>query len=76
MAMRYLGKDPGSEHGGSPTVWDDGDSYVVQGWRITDAATLAEIGDVPAHETVIRIPKRLMTVFPEVNGGSSGPEAG
>lgn len=76
MTMRYLGKDPDSEHGGSPTVWEDGDTYVVQGWRITDGATLAEVGDVPAHETVIRIPKRLMTVFPEVNGGSGGPQAG
>jgi len=72
MALRFLGKDPNSDNGQSPTVWDDGDSYVVQGWRIDDAATLAEIGDVPAHETVIRIPKRLMPVFPEVNGGGSG----
>lgn len=76
MAMRYLGKDPSSDHGDSPTVWDDGDSYVVQGWRITDEATLAEIGQIPAHETVIRIPKRLMPVFPEVNGGSGGAQAG
>lgn len=69
MALQFLGKDPNSQHGNSPTVWEDGDSYVVQGWRIDDAATLAEIGDIPTHETVIRIPKRLMPVFPEVNGG-------
>jgi hypothetical protein len=76
MALRYLGKDPESDHGQSPTVWDDGDTYVVQGWRITDAATLAEVGDVPSHETVVRIPKRLMSIFPEVSGASVGPEAG
>jgi len=76
MAMRYLRKDPDSDHGQSPTVWDDGDSYVVQGWRITDAATLAEVGDVPPHETVVRIPKRLMTVSPEVSGAGGGSEAG
>ncbi len=70
MALRFLGKDTASQGGQSPTVWDDGDSYVVQGWRITDAATLADIGEIPEHETVIRIPKRLMPVFPEVNGGS------
>jgi hypothetical protein len=46
---------------------------LVQGWRIDDSATLTEIGDIPAHETVIRIPKRLMPVFPEVNGGSGAP---
>ncbi len=73
--MRYLGKDPDSEHGQSPTIWDDGDSYVIQGWRITDQAALAEIGDVPAHETVVRIPKRMMPFFPEVNSGSGGPQA-
>ena len=54
--MRFLGKDPGSETGGSPAVWDDGDGYVIQGWRINDAATLDEVrkvGEVPAHETVV-----------------------
>jgi hypothetical protein len=76
MALRYLGKDPDSDHGNSPTVWEDGDSYVVQGWRISDTATLTEIGSVPSHETLVRIPKRLMAVFPEVSGGSSGPQAG
>jgi hypothetical protein len=76
MALRYLGKDPESDHGQSPTVWEDRDSYVVQGWRITDAATLAVVGDVPPHETVVRVPKRLMMVFPEVNGGGGGSEAG
>lgn len=67
--MRYLGKNPDSPNGGCPQVWDDGDSYVVQGWRITDAATLALIGEVPEGEAVIRIPKRMMTLFPEVSGG-------
>ena len=66
--MRFLGKDPGSETGGSPAVWDDGDCYVIQGWRISDEATLDEVrkvADIPAHETVLRIPKRLMQLFPE-----------
>jgi hypothetical protein len=48
MTLRFLGKDPDSQNGQSPTVWDDGDSYVVQGWRITDAAALADIGNVPS----------------------------
>jgi len=47
MTLRFLGKDPNSQGGQSPTVWDDGDSYVVQGWRITEAATLAEIATSP-----------------------------
>lgn len=69
MALRFLGKDPESPVNDSPTLWDDGDCYVIQGWRITDDATLAEVGDVPEHETVLRLPKRMMRFFPEVNGG-------
>lgn len=32
--MKFLGKDPESNQGSSPTIWDDGDDYVIQGWRI------------------------------------------
>jgi hypothetical protein len=69
--MKFLGKDPNSSEGNSPTIWEDGDSYVVQGWRITEAGSLAAIGDVPAHETVVRIPKHMVKFFPEVAGGSN-----
>lgn len=55
------------------TVWDDGDCYVIQGWRITDPGTLAQIGTVPDHETVLRLPKRMMQFFKEVSdGGAAG----
>jgi hypothetical protein len=66
--MKLLGRDPNSLNGSSPTIWDSGDSYVIQGWKITDEARLAEIGLVPEHETVIEIPKRMMQFFPEVGG--------
>jgi hypothetical protein len=75
MAPRFLGKDPDSPQGGSPSVWDDGDSYVIQGWRVTDAAALGELlrsagqQQIPGHETLIRFPKRLMYMFPELSGG-------
>ena len=73
MALQFLGKDPESEYNGSPTLWDDGDCYVIQGWRITDPGTLAEIGAVPAHETVLRLPKRMMPFFREVSSdGAAG----
>ncbi len=44
MAPRFLGKDDQSPQGGSPSLWDDG-------------------------ETLIRFPKRLMKMFPELNVG-------
>lgn len=70
MALVFLGKDPGSPHGDSPTIYDNGDSYVVQGWRIIDPTVLAELGELPPHETVVEIPKRMMQFFPEVSGGA------
>ena len=73
MALQFLGKDPESEYNGSPAVWDDGDCYVIQGWRITDPGTLAQVGTVPAPETVLRFPKRMMQFFKEVgSGGAAG----
>jgi len=69
MALRFLGKDPDSPVNDSPTIYDNGDTYVIQGWKIADPAVLAELGELPAHETVVEIPKRLMQFFPEVNGG-------
>jgi hypothetical protein len=31
MALTFLGKDPDSPAGDSPTIWDNGDSYIIQG---------------------------------------------
>jgi hypothetical protein len=64
MALRHIGTDPDSGFNGSPTVWVDEDdgSLVLQGWRITDEATLAQItakGAIPGHETVLRLPARM-----------------
>jgi len=41
-APRFLGKDDQSPQGGGPSLWDDGDSYVIQGWKI-DPAALGEL---------------------------------
>lgn len=68
MALKFLGKDPDSPLNDSPTIYDNGDSYVIQGWRIADPAVLAELGELPEHETVVEIPKRMMQFFPEVKG--------
>jgi hypothetical protein len=69
MALRLLGVDPDSPSGGSPTLYydDDDDSYVIQGWKITDSVVLAQMS-IPEHETVIRFPRRMMQFFAEVSG--------
>ncbi|MEZ0092868.1 hypothetical protein [Streptacidiphilus sp. EB129] len=70
MTLHKLGKDPESPNNGSPTVYldDETDTYVLQGWKVTDPDRLAELV-VPEHETVIEFPRRMMQFFPEVNGG-------
>jgi hypothetical protein len=72
LALKFLGKDPDSDHDGSPTIYLDEETneYVLQGW-IVDAATIAEINGIrpiPEGELVIRFPKRMMPFFPEVTG--------
>jgi hypothetical protein len=74
MTLQFLGKDPDSPADGSPTIYDAGDSYVIQGWRVTDAEHLQTIGDLPAGETVVEIPKRMMQFFPEVSDGPTDPD--
>ncbi|MER6361556.1 hypothetical protein [Kitasatospora sp. NPDC001527] len=71
MALHRLGKDPESPNGGSPTLYydDAADTYLVQGWRVEDASRLAQM-DVPSHETVVEIPKRMIQFFPEVSRGA------
>ena len=75
MALRFLGTDPDSPDGGSPSLWDDGDSYVLQGWRVTDPADVAALlraasrDRIPDNETLIRFPKRMMPLFPESGSG-------
>lgn len=74
MALRFIGKDPDSPNGDSPSVWDDGDTFVIQGWKITDPNEVGKLLDaagqnaVPEHETLIRFPKRLIHFFNEASG--------
>lgn len=70
MALRFIGVDPDTPNTGSPTVWVDEDdgSVVLQGWKITDEATMAQIratGPIPDHETVLRIPGRMASFLLE-----------
>lgn len=65
--LRMLGKDPDSPNGGSPTLYYDDvrDTYVIQGWKVLDHERLSQM-DIPAHETVLEIPRRMAKFFPEV----------
>jgi hypothetical protein len=59
VRLRFLGKD--STPGDSPTLYaSDKDSYIVQGWIVTDPDVLARL-DVGDSETVVEVPARLLS---------------
>lgn len=65
MALILLGKDPGSEDGGSPTIYYDTESktYLVQGLKVKDKERLAKM-DIPDHEYVVELPEVMAQFFP------------
>ncbi|MFE0457821.1 hypothetical protein ACFW1A_01005 [Kitasatospora sp. NPDC058965] len=69
MSLRFIGKDPDSPDGDSPTVWVDDETrdLVIQGWKTsleTEEQCRAD-GKIPEHETVVRVPARLARVLRE-----------
>jgi len=65
MRIRFVAKDPESVPDQSPTLYKtDRDSWLVQGWVVTDSGALAEM-NIPAGETVVEIPDRLVPFFLE-----------
>jgi hypothetical protein len=74
MALQFIGIDPETDGNDCPTVWVDDVSgdFVLKGWKITDAAMLAEAA--PDHrEVVMRFPARMAQFFQEVAGARRGP---
>jgi hypothetical protein len=67
MRARFLGKDPESTEGDSPTLFatdrTDRVTYIAQGWRVTDTQVLADVGQVPHHETLIEIPEDVLKMY-------------
>jgi len=65
MRIRFVAKDPESVPDQSPTLYKtDRDSWLVQGWVVTDSSALAEMS-IPEGEMVVEIPDRLVPFFQE-----------
>lgn len=64
MRATFLGKDPESRDGESPTLFAtdraDRKTYVVQGWVVTDPQALADIGGVPNGEAIIEVSEDVL----------------
>ena len=69
MRLTFVGKDPGSNPTGSPTVYrTDRGSWVVQGWVVADPEALAQMR-IPEGETAVEIPDRLLQFFGQGDRG-------
>jgi hypothetical protein len=72
MRVTLLGKDPDSQVGNSPTLFltdrTDRRTYVAQGWVVTDAQALADIGPVPAGEAIVEIPEDVLRFYLRSHG--------
>lgn len=75
MSLRFIGIDPNTGDGESPTVWVDQDKgeIVIQGWK-PDRETTAECAEfevpghaigIPEHEQVVRVPARMVETLRE-----------
>ncbi|HKN50615.1 MAG TPA: hypothetical protein VJ010_10360 [Actinomycetota bacterium] len=59
MRLQFLGSD--SEDRECPTLYaTDRDTYVVQGWTVTDPEALGDLRDVLEGESFVEIPKELL----------------
>jgi hypothetical protein len=63
MRLTLVGSDPDSAPQNSPTVYrTDRDTWVVQGWVVTNTDALAQMR-IPEGETCVEIPDRLLPFF-------------
>jgi hypothetical protein len=75
MSLDFIGIDPDTQEGESPTVWVDQEKreFVFQGWKPDDGVQAeCEAFEVPGHaigipdhEAVVRIPARMVQMIRE-----------
>ncbi|MFC4003018.1 hypothetical protein ACFS2C_13670 [Prauserella oleivorans] len=67
MRARFLGKDPQSQIGNSPTLFatdrTDRKTYIAQGWVVSDSEVLADVGPIPEGEAIIEIPEDVLKFY-------------
>ena len=70
MKLTFVRKTIKSQVNNCPSLYrTDRDTFVVQGWRVSDPEALAQL-DIPAHETVGEVP---VDVLAEVAKALSSP---
>nr|MDT0660091.1 hypothetical protein [Micromonospora sp. DSM 115978] len=60
MKLTFVRKTIKSQINNCPSLYrTDRDTFVVQGWRVSDPEALAQL-DIPAHETVVEVPADVL----------------
>jgi hypothetical protein len=64
--MHITGTHRGCADGTCPAVHDTDYPGIlaIQGTTLTDADALADVGEVPGHETVVLLPRSLFDSYP------------
>ncbi|MCX5412348.1 hypothetical protein [Streptomyces sp. NBC_00059] len=74
MRLRFVGKDPESGDHGCPAVWVDEETQdlVIQGATADTNTTARTVHDspLPGHESVVRLPKRMIPLLREALDGT------
>nr|WP_247614027.1 hypothetical protein [Streptomyces sp. RG38] len=74
MRLRFVGKDPESGDHGCPAVWVDEETQdlVIQGVTADSDTTARTVHDspLPAHESVVRLPQRMIPLLREALDGA------
>ncbi|AZK94781.1 MULTISPECIES: hypothetical protein [Streptomyces] len=81
MQLRFLGIIPNTPTDDSPTIWVDEETgdLLIQSYKATDTEVEAcrAVGsvpghstDVPAHETIVRLPQVMLQYMPRPAGDS------
>ncbi|MFI8537506.1 hypothetical protein ACIGMX_45600 [Streptomyces aquilus] len=86
MDLQFIGIDPNTGDGESPTIWVDHDAseLVLQGWkpgpeleaRCAAFEVLGHAVGIPGHEAVIRIPARMVAMIREACDALERPDVG
>jgi hypothetical protein len=63
--MRLINRAGSCDNGPCPNVFDtdDGTLVAVQGAQLVDADALAQLSQMPAHETVVLVPRELLLEY-------------
>jgi len=60
MKLTFIRKTKLSSQSNCPSLYrTDRDTFIVQGWRVTDPEALSQL-DIPAHETVVEVPADVL----------------